>query len=103
MKVAKIKCPAVKYQLLTDSGTDKFNYMTGYCHSDCYNSLSFMEIYENKRNMDVEEEGFMLEDDTFVNRFKAMGIALHNGQVKSMYTSGYPMLYSYMLKENNNA
>jgi hypothetical protein len=103
MKFAKIKSPAVKYQLLKDKGTDVFHYITGYCHSDCYNSLSFMEIYPTNRVVEVEEEGFMLEDGVFVNRFKAMGVALHNHQVQSIYTSGYSQLYSYMLKEDYNA
>ena len=100
MKAPKIRCAAVRYQLMVDKGTDKFQTIEGYSHSDCYTALSFMGLYENKRNMEVEEEGFLLEDGTFVNRFKAMGIALHNNQVKSLYTNGYPLLYSYMLKEH---
>lgn len=100
MKASKIKCAAVRYQLIEDAGTDKFQVMSGYSHSDCYTSLAFIELYEHKRNMAVEEEGFLLEDGTFVDRFKAMGIALQNNQVKSIYTEDYPNLYSYMLKEN---
>ena len=95
-----IKSPAIKYQLKSDIGTDKFQYITGYCHSDCYNSLSFMEIYENNRNKDVEEEGYILKNGTFVNRFKAMGIALRYHQVQSAYINGYSQLYSYMLKKD---
>lgn len=98
MNKAKIVSAAIKYLLKEDIGTTNFKYVKAHCHSECYNALSFMELYENKRVLEAEQEGFMLEDGTFVSRTEAMKIARDTNQVKPIYKDCVE-LKSYMIGE----
>lgn len=96
--VKTIVSPAVKCR--PKNSTQKHVIVTGSCHANCYEALSFgfdMYVLACPNKYDYVE-GFVCNDETFVDRVNAMTIAKAANQVKSMYKSDdYISLQSYML------
>ncbi len=90
--------PAVKCRQINTN--DDYIIVTGYCHADCFEALSFgydMYVLARPEKYDYVE-GFVCSDGSFVDRVNAMDIAKAANQVKSTYNSDdYISLQSYML------
>ena len=97
----KIKMPCIKCRLINTN--DEFIVVTGPNHSACYDYL--YNAYEMPVRVFPEKyeciEGYMCDDNTFVDRFDAMEIAKSAKQVQHAYENDdYISLLSYMLKED---
>ena len=96
--VKTIVSPAVKCKPI--NSTQDYVIVTGSCHSNCFEALSFgfdMYVLACPDKYDYAE-GYVCDDGTFVDRIEAMTIAKEANQVKSMYKSDdYISLQSYML------
>lgn len=76
----RIKSAAVRWAYANETTP---HITTGHSHSHCYEALTCCEVYENKRNPDVEQEGFVTDTGEFVDRYKAYQIAKEAGQLIS--------------------
>ena len=90
----RIKCAAVRWCYANESEANRI--VTGTGHSYCYEALSAQDIYSNKRNLSVEEEGFLTDSEKFVDRHEAYKIAKAAGQLISENPS--EILESYNVK-----
>ena len=79
-----IVASCIKFKL---SGYDYWQYFTGKRHADIYEQISHLNINKNE-----VVEGFMTDNDQFVDRHEATFIAKRNGQVPSYFDDFY--LYS---------
>ena len=92
-----IKSACVRYKKL--GTTEPYQYMEGYSHTICYDTLVLMDIYArvSPEKYDVTE-GFMCVDNRFVDRIEAMKIARKYNLLKDCYKhTDSPILYSYMV------
>ena len=71
-----------------DSDSDYPIIVTGLRHADCYEKIHNMKIDYDHNQV---QEGFMTEDNQFLDRIKAKKVALHWGQIEE---DGCPALYS---------
>lgn len=94
----RITAPCVKCRPINTNR--EYIYVTGHCHADCYEALSFgysMYVLAQPEKYDYAE-GFMCSDGTFVDRYSAKAIAKNAGQLKSIYMDDeISALQSYML------
>ena len=92
-----IKSACVRYKKV--GTTDSYNYMEDTSHCKCYDTLCMMDIYVrvSPEKFDVAE-GFLCDDNRFVDRIEAMKIARKYNQLKDMYkNTDSIILYSYMV------
>lgn len=78
---------------------EPYSYMEGNSHCNCYDTLCCMDIFArvSPEKFDVTE-GFMCEDNQFVDRIEAMKIAKKYDQLKNEYKdTDSSVLYSYMV------
>ena len=85
----KIKAAAIKYKRL-DNG--KEDVVWGANHSMCISCFSIMDLYENMRDMNFEQQGFLTTEGRFVSRKEAYDIAEKAGQLE--YKREDRILYS---------
>ena len=90
----RIKCAAVRWCYANESEAKRI--VTGMGHSYCYDALTAQEIYSNHRNLALEQEGFLTDDEKFIDRHEAYLIAKAAGQLISESTS--EILQSYNIK-----
>jgi hypothetical protein len=96
----RIKTPCVKCRPINDTNEI---IVIGPNHSTCYDYLYHAyempaRVYPDKYEC---HEGYLCDDDTFVDRVSAMEIAKAANQVKATYNNNdYISLQSYMLKED---
>lgn len=68
-------------------------------HKECYEEVKhgwgiYLEVFPEKYDL---VEGFVLDDDTFVDRIEAMKIAKENDLLKDLYLDD-EILFSYKMK-----
>lgn len=85
----KIKAAAIKYKRL-DNGKEDVVY--GSSHASCISCFSIMDLYENMRDMNFEQQGFLTTEGRFVSRKEAYDIAEKAGQLS--YKREDRILYS---------
>ena len=93
-----IVSPAVKCRPINT--TVDYVIVTGHCHADCFEGLSFghdMYVLAQPDRYDYVE-GYVCSDGVFVDRFDALIIAKDNNQLKSLYQDIEGPLQSFMLK-----
>lgn len=78
----KIQSAAIKYRI---KGEHNFKYVSGCSHANCIEMFSYMDLYPNHRDMEVEEQGFFTTEGRFVNRRMAKDIALKASQIPVNY------------------
>lgn len=81
-------------------GDSDYVYTVGLNHTQCYESLTF--AYDMYPTVDPHlydcEEGFLLKDETFVDRYDAMKIAKETDQLLPSYKHTESLqLFSYMI------
>ena len=94
----KIKSACIKYRLVSDPEKDRF--ITAHDHSYCRDWFSCAEIYENKRILEHETEGFMTTTGRFVDRNETYQIAKTAGQLR--VTNTFESLRSYEVNYSND-
>lgn len=93
----KIRSACVKFKKIGTS--DDYTYMEGSSHCNCYDTLCMMNIFVrvSPEKYDVTE-GFILEDNRFVDRLEAMKIAKKHNLLKSTWKNTNEVsLKSYMI------
>lgn len=92
-----IRSACVRYKHI--GSTEPYNYMEGSSHTNCYDTLCLMDLYVrvSPEKFDVTE-GFLCDDNRFVDRMEAMKIARKYNQLKDAYkNTDSIILYSYMV------
>lgn len=90
----RIKCAAVRWCYANESEAKRI--ITGMSYSYCYDALTAQEIYSNHRNLALEQEGFLTDDEKFIDRHEAYLIAKAAEQLISESPS--EILQSYNIK-----
>lgn len=73
-----IKFAAIQYQ---EKDSDEVKVVTGYNHAMCIEWFSCIGLYQNKRNMLIETQGFVTSTGRFIDRKEAYQIAQNAGQL----------------------
>lgn len=97
----KIKSACIKYK--ERGSTVPYSYMEDTSHCNCYDTLCVMGVYVrvSPEKFDVTE-GFMLDNNRFVDRFEAMEIAKKYDLLKSAWKNTDDIaLKSYMINYGN--
>ena len=93
----KIISACVKYRKA--GSTDPYNYVQDTSHCNCYDILCLQDIFVRVRPEKFDAvEGFMLDNDIFVDREEAMVIAKKYNLLKDSYKNTDEVsLKSYMI------
>ena len=94
----KIRSACIRFKKL--GSTEPYQYMENTSHCNCYDNLCMMGIYVrvNPEKFDVTE-GFMCDDNRFVDRLEAMQIAKKYDLLKCGWKNTDEVsLKSYMIK-----